>query len=172
MELSAQFSIFLSVWGAWEVQDSIKTTQAFPRTWGRDDPQQSSGPARIYIYTLQTLILWTRPDPCCRCPGCKVTMYGERRTNTKLAPKDEKWSIWGMFCSPAGASWTRSPDRREGLMDGRAGDKWHWDNDHWAAGAVGVSRKNPKINEQRKWNKQWKRKKRRNGKSSIMFILR
>lgn len=38
---------------------------------------------------------------------------------------------------------TRSPDRWEGLADRKAGDKLHWDNDCWAAGAIRVSWKNP-----------------------------
>lgn len=130
-----------------------KPRKPTPEHGAEMNPQQSSVPAQIYDYTLQTLILWTRPDPCCRWPGREVTTCGERRTNTKSAPKDEKRRVWGMFHSLAGASWTRSPDRREGLTDGKAGDKWHCDNDRWAAGAVGVSWKNPKINEQRKWDK-------------------
>lgn len=100
--------------------------------------------------------------------GCRwqCRRWAHRHQGNAQEWQTQRWKIWGTFAPAAALQlW-----RMSGLMDGNGGDKWHWDNDCWAAGAIRVSWKTPRLMNRASWISN--EKKGRSWKSSIMFILR
>lgn len=81
--------------------------------------------------------LYDPAQPSVLRQGCRwqCRRWTHRHRGSAHEWQTQHWKNWGTFAPAAALQlWWMS-----GLMDGNSGDKWHWDNDCWAAGAIRVS---------------------------------